>query len=277
MAFLSALVASLVIVTPAKPEDPAFMMGVQAWTFNRFTAFEAVEKTAQAGGKFMEFYPGQRLKADSEVTVGPGMGAEATKELQGQLARFGIRPVAFGVTGIDRDLGKARELFRWAKGLGLVVINTESTEAIDTIEAMVKEFDIKVGFHNHPKRANDPNYRMWDPNYVLSVVKNRDRRIGSCADTGHWVRSGIKPVDALRILKGRIVASHVKDLNEFAPSGHDVPYGLGVSDIPGIFQEFRAQKFMGPASVEFEYNEEHSLPEVASCLGFIRGYLLPKK
>ena len=58
---------------------------------------------------------------------------------------------------------------------------------------------------------------MWDPNYVLSVVKDRDARIGSCADTGHWVRSGLKPVDCLRILKGRIISSHLKDLNEMGP------------------------------------------------------------
>jgi sugar phosphate isomerase/epimerase len=181
------------------------------------------------------------------------------------------------VTGISSDPNQARVLFRWAKGLGLLVINTESTEALDTIETMVKEFDIKVGFHNHPKRANDASYRMWDPAYVLSLVKNRDRRIGSCADIGHWIRSGVHPLDALRLLRGRIIGCHLKDLNEFSPSGHDVPYGTGISDIAAILNEFRAQKFTGPASVEFEYNEEHSLPEVSSCLGFVRGFLTPRK
>ena len=70
----------------------------------------------------------------------------------------------------------------------------------DTIEKLVKEFDIKVAFHDHPKRAKDPNYRLWDPNYLLSVLKGRDARIGSCADTGHWIRSGLQPLECLRIL-----------------------------------------------------------------------------
>lgn len=253
------------------------MMGVQAWTFNRFTTFEAIEMTARAGAKFIELYPGQKLKPDSQLTLGPEMGVAATQELQAQLSKFGVQPVAYGVTGISAKPEEARKLFQWAKGLGIGVINTESTEALDTIEAMVKEFDMKVGFHNHPKRANDPSYKMWDPNYVLSLVKNRDKRIGSCADTGHWVRSGVKPIDALRLLHGRIMGSHLKDLNEFAPSGHDVPYGTGISDIPAILNEFRKQGFHGPASVEYEYNEEHSLPEVASCLGFVRGFFTPKR
>lgn len=271
---ITTFIASCVLSTQQTSGE--FMMGVQAWTFHRVTAFEAVEKTAKAGAKFIELYPGQKLKPDSDVTVGPEMGEKATRELQDQLAKFGVRPVAFGVTGISKDIAQARLLFQWAKGLNLVVINTESTDAMDTIEAMVKEFDIKVGFHNHPRRMDDPNYKVWDPKYILSIVKDRDKRIGACADTGHWVRSGIKPLEAIRLLKGRIVGSHMKDLHEFAASGHDVPYGLGVSDIRGILDEYKAQKFMGPASVEFEYSEDNNVVEVASCLGFVRGHMNSK-
>src|SRR5205823_28196 len=109
------------------------------------------------------------------------------------------------------DPAGARKVFDFAKALRLRAITTESVDSIDVWEPLVKEYDIMVGFHDHPKQPNNPNYRMWDPSYVLSVVKNRDKRIGSCADTGHWVRSGVKPVDALRILHGRIISSHLKD------------------------------------------------------------------
>lgn len=263
-------------MAPAPSWESDFKMGIQAWTFNRFTAFEAIEMTAQAGSRYIELFPGQKMKPASDVAVGPEMGPVATKELEDQLNRFHVQPVAFGVAGISKDPAQARVLFQWAKGLGLLVVNTESIDALDTIEQMVKEFDIKVGIHDHPKRPDDPGYRNWDPNFILSLVKNRDRRIGACADIGHWVRSGVKPLDALRILRGRIVSSHMKDLNEFSPNGHDVPFGTGVSDIPAVLREFRAQHFEGPASVEYEYNEEHSLPEVASCIGFVRGYLVGK-
>jgi sugar phosphate isomerase/epimerase len=249
-----------------------FHASVQAYTFNRFTAFEAIEKTASAGATAIELYPGQRLKADSEVRVGQGMGAEATAELKAHLERHGVRAVAFGVTGISRDLNQARELFTWAKSIGVGIINTESTDAMDTIEAMVREFDMKVGFHNHP-RTNDPNYKVWDPQYVLDLVKDRDIRIGACADTGHWIRSGIKPMDALVILRGRVVSAHLKDLNEFSRDGHDVPWGQGVTDIPAVLRELMSQGFTGSLSVEYEHNWTTSLPEVAQCIGFVRGFI----
>jgi sugar phosphate isomerase/epimerase len=249
-----------------------FRLSVQAWSFNHFSAFEAIDKTAEAGAPLIEFFPGQQMVNGEEGGVGPEMGDANTDRLLAHLREKHVKAVAFGVTGISRDENEARKLFTWAKKMGLDVINTESTDAIDTIEKMVKEFNIKVGFHNHPKRADDANYKMWDPNYVLSVVRNRDKRIGSCADTGHWVRSGIKPVDALRILKGRVMSSHLKDLDKFGPDAHDVPFGTGVSDMAGILRAYKAMGFNGPGSVEYEYNWDTSVPEIAQCVGFVRGF-----
>lgn len=266
-----ALLSVIVAVALVKPRPMPFYMSVQAWTFHNFTAFEAIEKTSQAGAKYIEFFPGQPLKPGSKSGMGPGLTSEETTELQAQLKKFGITPVAYGVTGIDTDYSKAKPLFAWAKQMGIKVINTESVESLDTIEKLVKEFDIKVGFHDHPKRDNDPKYRMWDPNYIYGLVKDRDIRIGSCADTGHWVRSGIKPVDAINALHGRIVSSHLKDLNEFTPGAHDLPYGTGVSDVPAILALYDKIKMNGSVSVEYEFNWDTNVTEVAQCIGFVRG------
>jgi len=275
--FALCFVSSAVAQVESAHRTAGMLIGVQAWSFNHFTTFEAIEMVVQAGGTNIELFPGQDLgKEFPGVKVGPDMGPAATEGLRRQLAKFGVSVVAYGVTGIDKDEAGARKLFAWAKSLGIGILNTESVDAIDTMDKMVKEFDIKVGFHDHPRTSN-ANYKMWDPNYILQVVKNHDRRIGSCADTGHWVRSGIKPVDALRILRGRVVSSHLKDLNEFSPNGHDVPYGTGVSDVPAILDELRRQGFRGSVSVEYEYHMENSLPEVAQCLAFVRGYFAGRR
>jgi len=261
-----------------------FVVGCQAWTFNRFSVFEAIDKAAETGGKTIEFFPGQKLSPeDADIKFGhePVKGKDklddaATKavwdKVKAKLAEKKITAVAYGVVGIPKDAAGARKVFDFAKYMGIRVLNTESVDAIDTFEPLVKEYDIKVGFHDHPKRPNDPNYKMWDPEYILSVVKDRDPRIGSCADTGHWVRSGLKPVDCIRILKGHIVSSHLKDLHAPLPSGHDVPWGQGVSDVKGILDEYKTQGFVGPISVEYEYHQEDNLAEAKACIDYIRDY-----
>jgi len=255
-----------------------FFIGCQAYTFNHFSVFEAIEKTAQSGGKVIEFYPGQNLsKEEPNVKWDHNASAETIEKVKAKLAAAKVTAVNYGVVDIPKDEDEARKVFEFAKTLGLYGITTESVGALDTLEKLVKEYDIKVGFHNHPKQPNNPSYRMWDPNYVVSVVKDRDARIGSCADTGHWVRSGLNPVDCLRILKGRIISSHLKDLNEMGPGAHDVPYGAGVSDVPALLAELKAQGFAGNISIEYEYHWENSTPEVGQCIGFVRGYGMAKK
>jgi len=278
--------ASLLSLSPARGENKipdeyrtgGFFIGCQAYTFNRYSVFEAIEKTAEAGGKVIEFYPGQKLtKDDADAKWDHNASAEMIDKVKQKLAQHKIKAVNYGVVDIPKDEAQARKIFEFAKAMGLRAVTTESVDAIDTIEKLVKEYDIMVGFHDHPRRPDNPGYRMWDPNYILSVVKDRDPRIGSCADTGHWVRSNLKPVECLRILKGRIISSHLKDLNQMGPGGHDMPFGTGVSDVPAILEELKAQNFQGNISIEYEHNWENSVPEVGQCVGFVRGFGTAKR
>jgi sugar phosphate isomerase/epimerase len=270
------LLSGLTTFASPIPDDcqtGGFALGCQAWTFNHFTVMEAIDKTAEAGGKVIEFYPGQKFSVEQpDAKFDHNASDEMIAAVQARLKKDGIRAVNYGVVNIPNNEADARKIFAFAKKLDLYGVTTESVGSIDIIEKLVKEYDIRVGFHDHPKRPNDPAYKMWDPNYVLSVVKDRDARIGACADTGHWVRSGLNPVDCLKILKGRIISSHLKDLNEKSTEAHDVPYGTGVSDVPAILRELKHQNFAGNISIEYEYDWTTSLPEVAQCIGFVRGY-----
>ena len=68
------LVLSLLAARPVRAQTPipeeyktsGFFLGCQAWTWNHFTVYEAIEKTAAAGGKVIEFYPGQRLSPEEQ-------------------------------------------------------------------------------------------------------------------------------------------------------------------------------------------------------------------
>jgi sugar phosphate isomerase/epimerase len=263
---------------PVEYKTGGFYIGSIAYTFDHFSLFEALEKTADCGGKVVELSAKTSLsKEEPNVPFDFHASAETIQKVKDKLAQCKLRAVNYAVIPFPADEGDARKLFEFAKAFGLRSITTESPELIDRMEKLVKEYDIMIAFHDHPRRPNDPSYKMWDPNYILSLVKDRDPRIGACADTGHWVRSGLKPVECLRILKGHIISSHLKDLNEMELRAHDVPYGTGVSDIPGILEELKAQGFEGNLSIEYEYHWDNSSPEVGQCIGFVRGYGAARK
>jgi sugar phosphate isomerase/epimerase len=263
-----------------------FAVGCQAYTFNRFSAFEAIEKTDQAGGRIIEFFPGQKLsKEEPNVKFDHNSSEEVIQKVKAKLAKHNVTVVNYGVVGIPADESQARKIFDFAKKMGLYAVTTESDKSIDTIEKLVKEYDIRVGFHEHAKNPNNPDYKVWDPNYIVELVKDRDARIGACADTGHWATSGLKPLECLRlkpleclrILKGRIISTHLKERATIGKGGPDIVYGTGASEIGAMLDELKAQGFQGHISIEYENNWDHSVPDVAQCIGFIRGYTAKKQ
>jgi sugar phosphate isomerase/epimerase len=252
-----------------------FVLGCQAYTFHRFTAFEAIERTAAAGGKAIEFYPGQSLSPDDKKTkIDPNSTDETIEKLKAKAKQHGLLIVNFGVVGIPKDEAGARKVFEFAKKLGVRAITIEpSADQIDLIEKLIREYNIAAGIHCHPKRANKPDYKLWDPNYVFSLVKDRDPRFGVCADVGHWTRSGVDAVTGLKVFEGRVISVHLKDIVESGnPDAPDLPLGLGVTNVKGILRELRRQKFDGNISIEYERDWENTVPDIAQCVGYVRGF-----
>lgn len=277
---LIATLAAAALAVPASAEPipesariGGFAIGLQCWTFNRFSVMESIEKTAQAGGKVIEFFPGQALsKEHPDIKFDHNASDQIIAQVKEKLTKCGVRAANYGVVPVPADEAGARKLLAFARELGLYAITTESVEALPTLNKLVAEYDIRVGIHNHPRQANNPNYKVWDPAYVLSMVKDLDPRIGAAADTGHWLRSGLNPVACLKTLKRRVVSVHLKDLNKQGPEAEDVPYGTGVAKIPAILDELKRQRFQGNIAIEYESLWENNVPAVAQCVGFVRGY-----
>jgi sugar phosphate isomerase/epimerase len=264
--------------TPSNKTIGGLKIGCQAWCFNNKTAMEAVMLTAKAGGRFIEFFPGQKVSADSEERMGPGVSDATIRAILAHCEKYEVTPLAFGVTGFSSNTAENRKTFEFAKKLGLYAISCEpADDAFDSLEALVKEFDIRIAIHNHPRQPNNPKYRYWDPAYVLGLVGKRDVRLGACADVGHWVRSGVDPVKAIKMLKGRVHGSHLKELNKLAPDAGDAPCGQGNGLAMGVLEELRRQKVAGAVSVEYETDYGMNAPEIGQCIGFARGWAQAKR
>src|ERR1700761_5081201 len=84
-AALAALLSVAGAMAGSLPDDlktGGFVVGCQAWTFNKFTVMEAIDKTAAAGGKVIEFFPGQHLspeEPDIQFSHEPARGADRKK------------------------------------------------------------------------------------------------------------------------------------------------------------------------------------------------------
>ncbi|HOC74181.1 MAG TPA: sugar phosphate isomerase/epimerase, partial [Candidatus Hydrogenedentes bacterium] len=162
---LLVLAAGLAVAFPAVSQDLytggaptaeslGWRVGCQAYSFNRFTFYEAVDKTASIGLKYIEAYPGQRLSKDKpeDVTFDQNMSPELQKEVLAYLASKGVTLVNYGVVGISKDEAEARKLFDFAKAMGVETIVSEPAKnQLSAIAKLADEYGIKVAIHNHPK------------------------------------------------------------------------------------------------------------------------------
>lgn len=272
--FFALFVAALTIApmcTAAGPGTPnaeklGWRVGCQAYSFNRFTFFEAVDKVASMGLGYIEAYPGQKLSPEKpDLKFDHDMSEETQAEVKAKLDAAGVKLVIYGVVGLPNDEAECRKIFEFAKVMGIETICSEPTEdAFDVIEKLCEEYGINVAIHNHPKPS-----RYWNPDRVLDVCEGRSKRIGACADTGHWMRSGVDPLEALKKLEGRIISFHFKDLNEFGErSAHDVPWGTGKANVKALLEEVHRQGVKAVFSAEYEHNWENSVPDIAQSVAY---------
>ncbi len=282
MKTLLSLTAALALLLPAvaQTQSPAEQLGwtlaVHSYTYQKFSIYDAIDKTAAVGAKHMSISGNVNLVDDSgKITAKPTI-TTSEKDMAAIKARMkakGIDPVFvnMGVVRPSINEAESRKIFEGAKRLGITVLVAEPEThgkmaelgpVMDVVEKLAKEYNIKVAIHNHP----GPNNFYWNPDTILAAVKGRSPLLGACADVGHWVRSGLDPVECLKKLEGRVITLHFKDLNEKGPKAHDVPWGTGISNAKGMLAELKRQNFKGAFCVEYEYNWENSSPEIAKCV-----------
>ncbi|MGV8095912.1 MAG: sugar phosphate isomerase/epimerase family protein [Mangrovibacterium sp.] len=263
---LVALLTGL-LTAQTKAEKNDWRLAVQSYTFHRFTLVEALDKTHELGIRYIEIYPGHRIGGKwGDQMFDFNIDAQTRKELKELAASKGIKIVATGVY-TTHDSATWEKMFLLAKEMGMEFITCEPDfRDWDLVESLVKKYDIKVAVHNHPQPSN-----YWKPEYVLHEIKTRDHRIGSCADVGHWRREGLDQIEGLRLLEGRIISLHFKDIapkKEGESEQHDVIWGTGILDVKGMLEELKRQQFKGVLSIEYEYNWDHSVPDIKKCIDY---------
>lgn len=247
-------------------EELGWHLGTQAYSFRLFTFSEALQKTDSADLKFIESFPGQTIGGGIDGKMDFTMSPKKREQVLKMVKDHGIKLYAYGVVGADSEKSW-RQLFEFAKAMGIQNINSEpKREDLPLVGELANEFKIRVSIHNHPEPST-----YWNPDSVLSAIAIADSEyVGACADIGHWIRSGLDPVESLKKLEGHVYHLHFKDLNEKSRDGKDVHWGTGVANVPALINELERQKFKGMLSAEYETNWSHNTPDITASVANFR-------
>jgi sugar phosphate isomerase/epimerase len=162
-----------------------------------------------------------------------------------------------------------RAKFEYCKraGIKVIVAGDPKPEVLPRIEKFIKEYDIRVGIHNH-----GPEDKVWpSPLNVLAAVKGMDPRLGCCIDIGHCVRAGTDIVEAIHAVGPRLFNMHVKDLTSFDSRESQVAVGRGIIPFREMFEALIATRYAGFIDLEYESHADDPMPGVIESMAYMRG------
>ena len=177
------------------------------------------------------------------------------------LKSHGVTAYSIGVSGTSMDQAENRKLFEVAKLFGMKVIVVEPREPAqwDMLEALVKEYDIKLAIHNHGTGTVYGN-----PATVKHVLAERDHRIGVCMDIGWVTAAGFDAETVFKNYGDRVFDMHMKDKRLDIEDGKgrpsDTMIGLGNANYLGLFEAMKAVNWSGVMAIETDSAEFQKNP-----------------
>lgn len=252
-------------------EKLGWRLSCNLYTFRDRSFYEAIDVIAGLGIRCVEpafFLP--LSKEHPDLKTGESLSADQRREMKKRLDDRGLKMASY-YAPLEADTSAFRKVFDFAKEMGVETLVAEPpAEVIETLDKLCQEYKINLGIHNHSEAAGS---KYWRPENVLKVCEGRSKAIGGCPDTGHYVRTGLDPVECLKKLDGRIVTVHLKDAAEMGnPESRDVPLGEGKANYTQVLQTLYAMKFRGLATIEYEHLSPQLVDDVAQCVKFVENF-----
>lgn len=240
VALLSLLLAAPPVLRAAEGN---VQLGLQTWTCNRMTFEQVVDFAVKHGIRNLQFFSGQ---------FDPAAPKEENLRKKAVLDAHGLTCYTFGVSKTSMNPDENRRLFEFARLIGakLIVVEPRDLAEWDNLEALVKEYDIKLAIHNHGKGTV-----YGDPATVQAILAKRDRRIGVCLDVGWVTAAGFDVAQVFRDYGDRVYDMHFKDKKiEQGADGKDVildvPVGTGHANYAGLFAAMKRTGWSGVLAIE---------------------------
>ena len=183
----------------------------------------------------------------------------------------GLTLTADGTISFPKDEDDdIRAKFEYCKAAGIsLIVGAPTHKTLPRVEKFVKEYNIRVGIHNHGTEDKE----FPSPLDVLAAVKNMDPRLGCCIDVGHTMRTGTDVVAALRQAGPRLFDVHMKDLADKNSKESQVAVGDGVMPVPEIFKALIDMRYAGNVDLEYEIFPTDPMPGVVKSFAYMRGVL----
>ena len=189
----------------------------------------------------------QRLQANERAAV-----VYRLREISESIA-------AYRVDTIGADAAMRRRVLEFAKSINApLVITSADTANLAELDKLAEEFEINVALES-----------KGDPKAVMAALEGRGKRMGVSAHLGGWAQAGVKAVDGLAVVKGKLLHVTAADRSALNARARVVALGDGAAGVGDFFlAAYKAG--LRPLSITVESIGTTEADMVKSLQGFER-------
>lgn len=247
------------VAKPTKKPSP-LKIGIASYSLRNFPLDRVLEACKEMGVRHLTLKDVHLSRTDPP---------ETTRALRQKIEAAGVTIMGGGtLTWKVNDEAEIRRDFEYAKNGGFpLMVCSPAPETLDTVEKLVKEYDIKVAIHNH-----GPEDKWYPaPKDALDKIGSRDPRMGICMDIGHATRAGADIVASVGLAGPRLLDLHIKDLADASNRDSQVEVGRGLLDIPSLFKALVKARYAGHVALEYEIKAKDPFAGMHESLAYMRG------
>lgn len=235
--FLASLTAAIAASLSRLRAATPYRTAVESYCFHDVDLATTIAHTSALGLKHIELHDGHL-----PYTAPPEQVSQARRAL----VTAGISPDGVYIHDAfeQGDVEGAKAIFDYARRVGFAYINGQPKRAaLPMLNELVPQYGIDIAIHNH-----GPGFTYQTLEHVMEVLTAHPR-IKACVDIGHFARSRVDPVRAIRAIGRRSLAVHIKDIDS---AGENAVLGDGTIDLPAVFAALVDVKFDGLLVLEYE-------------------------
>ncbi len=172
-----------------------------AAAFPGTTFLDAVARTDALGMNSVEASSAQRVSGEIAKNLDAGLSGAERSAIAEALRAANVRVSAYRAGALPNDEAALRRTLEFAKALNAdTVIATADASALPLVDRLAGELAVSVALDGRN-----------DPKTAAQGLDGLSKRIGLAADLGAWTAARVKPVEALALVKDRLLAVTIRD------------------------------------------------------------------
>jgi hypothetical protein len=220
-------------------ESLEWKLGIAASPDVHKSLFETIDLAGNLGLLYAGANNNQKVSSETNEYFDFNLSGDKLMQIKKKLLAAGITLVDYYIPEIPSDEETCKKLFEFGRKMGIeTFISEPRPEALDLIEKYCIRYNIKLAVRNF---GEDQSSSYGDPESIMAICKKRSSMVGAFGDTDFWERSGIQPLDALKILGNRLITIQMPGQNKTGP---------------GALIKYCKEAGLKPLVFSFEYSDQ---------------------